>query len=312
MDREQLMTFMTVVEQQSFERAAAVLNVSRSAVSQRVKTLEEKLGCSLLVRDHPVHPTWRGDIVVSHVKALQLLELATAEKLNPHGASTPVPVSIAVNADSLATWLPSVLWSLLRTRRLVLEVIPDAPDHTVERLVRGEVLGCISTQPMLANRGYVAEPLGVMEYRCVATPAFVEQHFPTGLVLAAVLETPAVCFNRKDSLHDEFLLRRFGVKVERYAKHYLPVPGALLNAVLAGVGYGLVPTLQVDALGVRSQLVELAPDVPMQVPLYWHRWAAESDLLSEVSRLVVEEARRALQPSVDLAGSASTVSSDAT
>ena len=292
LDREQLETFATIVEEQSFERAASVLNITRGAVSQRIKALEESLATILLVREKPVVPTARGEVLLRHVKALRLLEDAALQELAPGPkAHAPVPMSIAVNADSLATWFAPVLWLLLRTRRIALEVVTDDQDHTHSRLSRGEVVGCISTQPKPAA-GFVAEALGAMQYRCYASRAFAEEYFGDGLTVPAALVAPAVLFNRKDSLHDEFLRERFGFRLDRYVKHYLPSPLTLREGIAAGIGYGLVPTQHASSMA--GCLIDVAPDSPVQVHLYWHHWQVEPSLSEEITRLVVEQARRCL------------------
>ena len=217
------------------------------------------------------------------------------EILPPAGPRAPVPLAIAVNADSLATWFPLVLQRLLLQRHVALEVVTDDQDHTASRLARGEVIGCISTEAKPAT-GFLAEQLGAMEYRCYATPVFVGEFFPQGLSVPAVLAAPAVLFNRKDSLHDEFLARHFGFAVDRYPKHYLPSPMALVEGVAMGLGYGLIPSAQAGPLVAAGRLVEVATEEPALVDLYWHHWEAEPPLAREISHLVVDQARRHLLP----------------
>ena len=294
LDREQLETFATVIEEKSFERAATVLHVTRGAVSQRVKALEQSLATVLVVRDQPVVQTAAGEVLLRHVKALRLLEDSTLVELRPQSERRiSVPVTIAVNADSLATWFPGVLWTLMQTQRLAIEVITDDQDHTVERLARGEAIGCLSTQEKPPN-GFLAEALGVMEYRCYATPRFSEMHFDNGLTVPSVIETPAILFNRKDSLHDDFLKQVFGFRVERYMRHYVPSPNVLLDAILADVGYGLVPCMQARGFVEDGELIDLAPGKPSLVSLYWHHWAVEPELSRVITRCIVEGARQVL------------------
>jgi LysR family transcriptional regulator, chromosome initiation inhibitor len=297
LDRDQLETFATVAEEQSFERAASVLNVTRGAVSQRIRALEESLASVLLVREKPISPTPAGEILLRHVKALRMLEGAAMLELMPSPKPlAPVPLAIAVNADSLATWFPEVLRDLLLTRRIALEVVTDDQDHTSARLSRGEVIGCISTDSKPAT-GFLAECLGAAEYRCYAAPAFAAEFFPHGLTVPAVLAAPAILFNRKDSLHDEFLKRRFGFAIDRYSKHYLPSPLALLQGILMGAGYGLVPHSQADSLVADGQLVDMAPGEPELVDLYWHHWDLEPPLANDITALIVNIARSHLKPS---------------
>lgn len=294
MDRDQLETFAAIVEMQSFEKAAARLNISRGAVSQRIKALEESLSSVLLVRVKPVVPTARGEILLRHVKAMQLLEDASLAELMPGTERMAVQIAIAVNADSLATWFPTVLWPLLHEQCLALEVVADDQDHTLLRLARGEVIGCISTAASPAS-GFIAEPLGCMEYRCYATHLFANKHFPRGITVRDILKAPALLFNRKDSLHDAFLADFFGFRVEKYTKHYLPASTTLLDGVAAGVGYGLVPSMQVID-HYTSKLVDLVPDRPMMVPLYWHHWVAEPPQSKKITEIVRAKAAEALMP----------------
>jgi hypothetical protein len=72
-----------VAEEQSFERAALYLHITRGAVSQRIRGLEESLATVLLVRDKPVVPTACGEVLLRHVKALRLLEGGTLRELDP-------------------------------------------------------------------------------------------------------------------------------------------------------------------------------------------------------------------------------------
>ena len=289
LDRDQLETFATIVELQSFERAAGALRITRGAVSQRIKALEQSLAAVLLVRDKPVVATPAGETLLRHVQALRMLEGSTLRELG-QGATEPVCMAVSVNADSLATWFRGVLWELLGERGVALEVVVDDLDHTAARLARGQVVGCISSDALPAA-GFAAKPLGELEYRCYARPAFAREFFPAGLALPAVLTAPTVLFDRKDSLHDRYLARCFGFEVDRYPRHYLPSPDALMEAIEQGVGYGLLPARQAAAQVAAGVLVELAPQLPVTVALHWHHWAFEPPLCRALTELVLKHAR---------------------
>ena len=290
LDRDQLETFATIVELQSFERAAGALRVTRGAVSQRIKALEQSLATVLLVRDKPVVPTPAGEALLRHVQALRMLEGSTLRELAPGAGRAPVPMAVSVNADSLATWFRGVLWALLRERAVALEVIVDDLDHTAARLARGQVVGCVSSDAAPAA-GFAAQPLGELEYRCYASPAFAREFFPAGLALPGVLAAPTVLFDRKDSLHDRYLAQCLGVAVDRYPRHLLPSPDALMEAIEHGVGYGLLPSRQAAPRVAAGVLVELAPHAAVPVALYWHHWAFEPPLCKALTDLVVASAR---------------------
>ena len=295
LDRDQLEAFAAVIENQSFERAACVLNLTRGAISQRVKALEEALSTVLVVRERPILPTVAGEVVLRHVKALRLLEHDTYRHILP--VSEPQDrtlVSIAVNADSLATWFGILSNEILKKLPVALEVLVEDQDHTWPLLARGEVIGCISTEAK-PRQGFKAVMLGAMEYRCVAIAKFVRENFPDGFAVHRALRAPAILFNRKDSLHDTFLENVFGIRIEKYVKHYFPSPVALLEAIQAGNGYGLVPVAQACPLLNSGELIDLAPSNPMLVTLYWHHWQTEPGAAKTITELIIDAATSALQ-----------------
>lgn len=101
---DQVRTLLAVVDEGTFDAAAAVLHVTPSAVSQRVKALEQRTGRVLLVRTKPVRPTESGEVVVRFARQLARLERDARAELGMSGASEPTWVTVAVNADSLSTW----------------------------------------------------------------------------------------------------------------------------------------------------------------------------------------------------------------
>lgn len=293
-DRSQLEAFATVTEYGSFEQAANALHITRGAVSQRIKALEEALSTVLLVRERPALPTAAGEVVLRHVKALRLLEHDVYVNLKLRTSQDArTPIAIAVNSDSLATWFDRCAEALLQQLPVALEIDVDDQDHTRQLLTRGDVTGCISTE-CESSPGFSAVPLGSMMYRCVAAPAFAQHHFPRGLTLHDAKLAPAVLFNRKDALHDTFLKSMFGVELKQFPRHYFPLPSALLNAIRSGNGYGLVPAHQADELLASGQLVNLAPRNGLCIPLFWHHWQQEPPLARQVTGFVVEFARAAL------------------
>lgn len=294
LDRFQLEAFATVAEYGSFEQAANALHITRGAVSQRIKALEEALSTVLLVRERPALPTAAGEVVLRHVKALRLLEhdVYVSLKLRTSGHER-TPIAIAVNSDSLATWFDRCSEALLQQLPVALEINVDDQDHTRHMLTRGDVTGCISTESR-PSQGFNAISLGSMMYRCAATPAFAQQYFPRGLTSHDARSAPAVLFNRKDSLHDTFLKSMFGVELKQFPRHYFPSPAALLNAIRSGHGYGLVPAQQAEELFASGQLVDLAPQDGLCIPLFWHHWQQEPPLARQVTEFVVEFARAEL------------------
>lgn len=271
LDGKQLEALAAVLEHGGFGPAATSLNLTLAAVSLRIKSLEATLGQRLLVRGKAVRAT-------AHVKQVQLME---ADLWSAGAAARGVGaqwqrLSVAVNADSLSSWfLPGVAPTLAR-HHLLLDVVIDDQEHTHEALKSGDVAACVSTHPK-PMRGCVAEPLGVMRYRCVGAPALVRKcQTKTGAVSPhRLLATPAVIFNRKDGLQDLFLHQNFGLQSPQYPRHFVPAVDAFESALTSGMGWGMVHELHLSARSGRLPLVEVLPGSTVDIPLYWHHWARE-------------------------------------
>lgn len=293
-DRAQLEAFSAVIQQGSFERAATELNVTRGAVSQRIKALEEALATILVVRERPIVATATGEILLRHIRVLKTLEDEILSAISQKQQDkAPVPIAIAVNSDSLSTWFSPLVGALLSQYNIALEIISDDQEHTFHRLTKGEVLGCVSSEPD-AVHGFEATSLGAMHYLCVATPDFQKKFFQNGLSIAAVIAAPALLFDRKDTLHDQYLRHLFGVKVGQYTRHYLPSPMALLDGICAGLGYAMAPSQRIKDMLANGQLVELTPDCKVTVPLYWHHWKMEPPLARALTQTITSHARETL------------------
>ncbi|ERB64986.1 hypothetical protein N779_12690 [Vibrio coralliilyticus OCN008] len=112
----------SVVTQGSFERAAEALYISQSAVSQRIKQLEKFLAQPVLVREQPPRATMVGKKLLGLYHRVQLLESELVPELTNSDSERPLAISIATNADSLATWLLPSLQQVLTTRNIELRL----------------------------------------------------------------------------------------------------------------------------------------------------------------------------------------------
>ncbi|MBA4358228.1 MAG: hypothetical protein C0405_10955, partial [Desulfovibrio sp.] len=283
-----------------FERAARRLNLTQSAVSQRIRQMEEAVGQPVLTRSQPPRPTGPGRALLRHARRVELLEAELATEmslaLDPTGTGEPrwQTLALAVNADSLATWFPDAILPVVTAERLVLDLRVDDQERTHELLRGGEVAGCVSTRqkPM---QGCRAEFLGVMRYHCACAPAFARRWFPQGLTLRAAWSAPAVVFNRADNVHDRFLTATLGASPDSAPRHHVPDSERFVDFVLGAGGYGLIPHLQADAHLASGALVDLCPGQPLPVTLHWHCWNIPSPLLARVGKALKAAARRELE-----------------
>ena len=292
LDARQLDALAIVVEHGSFGGAAQAMSLTLAAVSLRIKALEDTLGQRLLVRGKQVRATPAGQTLLAHVKQVRMMEadlLGGLQGTSPRSAVRWQSLSVATNADSVASWFLPGVAPLLLKHHLLLEILIDDQDHTHDALKSGDVIGCVSTlsEPM---RGCVAEPLGVMRYCCVATPAVVKRcQTSSGAVSPhKMLAQPAVIFNRKDALQDAFLAQHFGLQQPHYPRHFAPAVEAFETAIELGLGWGMVPE---QHLAQRPTLQDLLPGATVDVALYWQHWAREAPSAQRLTEAVKAAAR---------------------
>ena len=296
LDYSALSALAAVVREGSFERAALALHVTPSAVSQRIRLLEERVGCALVVREQPCRATDTGRRLCQHVDRVRLLEQelqGALPALAPEGISR-VALPIAVNADSLATWFAPAIAAYAADAPVLLDVAVDDQDHTTEWLRSGAVLAAVTGTARPAP-GCNSQPLGAMRYLATASPGFVARHFAQGIGAGSLGLAPSLVFNTKDDLQARWVRRLCHRHVE-LPRHTLPSPQAFVTAVLAGMGWGLQPQALVDAHLRDGSLVEMLPGTPLDVPLYWQHARAASALLEGLCPQLMAAAKRALLP----------------
>ncbi|WP_031480339.1 LysR family transcriptional regulator ArgP [Streptomyces bicolor] len=291
---DQVRTLLAVVDEGTFDAAAAALHVTPSAVSQRVKALEQRTGRVLLVRTKPVRPTESGEVVVRFARQLARLERDARAELGLRGAGEATRVSIAVNADSLATWFLAALTRVRQEPPLCFELRREDESRTATLLREGLVMAAVTSSPDPVA-GCTVRPLGRMRYLAAASPEFAERHLG-GSLRDAIMRAPVMTFDRSDDLQDAFVRRLRRARTGASAvRHHVPTSEGFLSAVTAGLGWGLIPESQAEPLLRDGRLVQLAPERPVDVPLYWQQWKLHSPALVAVTDAVAATAAEALR-----------------
>ncbi|MCS0045673.1 MULTISPECIES: LysR family transcriptional regulator ArgP [Vibrio diabolicus subgroup] len=282
-----------VVYQGSFERAAEHLFVSQSAISQRIKQLEKFLAQPVLVRSQPPKPTLIGKKLLGLYRRVRLLEHEILPELKNDTSTRPVQLSLATNADSLATWLLPALQDVMKQRQVELKLTIYGESRSIEKLKSGEVTGAISleSQPIPGCR---ADYLGRVDYVCVASPEFYQRYFAQGVNNQTLAKAPAVSYDQYDDLHRTFLTEHFNVSPDSVIHHNISSSEAFLKVALAGVAYCLIPRLQITDELERGALVDVTPGFLMSHRIYWHHWQLETGVLQEISHAIVGYAQRHL------------------
>jgi LysR family transcriptional regulator, chromosome initiation inhibitor len=297
LDYPSLAAVAAVVREGSFERAARALSVTPSAISQRVKQLEERLGTVLIIRGQPCTATDTGRLLCGHMEHVGLLERelrGALPKLVQTGTDdNRITLRVAVNADSLGTWFIGALAQFTGQEEALLDIAVDDQDHTVEWLRSGEVLAAVTAHAKPVQ-GCNSVALGRLNYVAVASPTFVRRYLSDGVTAATLARAPSLRFNRKDRLQDQWARRVCRRDVE-IPKHWFPSTQAFIDASVAGIGWGMNPVSLVREHLKSGALVELVPGRVLAVPLYWQHTRLQVPVLGRLTRAVVQAARGGLR-----------------
>ncbi len=293
-DYKLLTALAMVVQEGGFERAAKVLFLTQSAISQRVRQLEDQCGQLLLTRMTPPQPTEAGKVLLKHYQQVQMLESGLHQALNGTAADKPQQIALGINADSLDYWFLDAVLPLLKEGRLLLDLRVADQEETHRYLKDGDVIGCISTEPR-AMAGCRVDQLGEMTYRMVATKEFIERWFPNGLTLEALEVAPAVLFNRSDGLHQLFMEKYVTPDRVICPVNYIPAPNQYLQLIAAGTCYGMLPDWQAKKLLHEERIREFIGGAVVAVRLYWHRWNIAAPALELLTQHLLQGAQKYLQ-----------------
>lgn len=288
---EHLSTFITIVDEGSFEGAARKLHLTPSAISQRVKAMEQRVGSVLLQRTRPISLTSAGSTVLRVARQLARLTDDAAQELGMSvGGKTVLP--IVVNADSLATWFVPALAAAATETGAHFEITRADETMSTERLKSGEAVAALTaTREPVA--GCTSTRIGVDRYRAVCAPEFFDDYFSNGVSAETLEAAPMIEFDRHDEFQRRFIRRVTRARIDP-PRHFVPSSHEFALAIELGMGWGMVPELQCKAALSAGRLVEIKPESSLAMPLFWQRWNIPSPLLDRVSAVIISHAHRAL------------------
>jgi LysR family transcriptional regulator, chromosome initiation inhibitor len=274
-----------IIRRGSFEAAAASLHVTPSAISQRIRALEDRMGTVLIDRGPPVAATAQGLRLAAHLDQVRLLESGLS--LSPQDC--PV-LRLAVNADSLASWaMPA-----LAAAPGLLDLTIDDQDHVLDWLRSGMVVAALTSDSRPVT-GCDSLRLGILRYRATASPAFAARHFPDGVTADSLTAAPSLNFNAKDALQTRWAKALTGARLS-LPMHRIPTAHGFAEAARLGIGWGMNPELIVGGDIATGRLVDLAPDLPLDVPLFWQFSRITAAALSPLTEAIRKAAKAALLP----------------
>ncbi|PLX40770.1 MAG: transcriptional regulator ArgP [Deltaproteobacteria bacterium] len=282
-----------VVREGGFEKAAKTLLITQSAISQRVRNLEDQLGLPLIIRANPPRATAVGSALVAHYTKVTQLERDLESALDLTTATEFLALPIGVNEDSLSLWFMNAITPLVKDRNFTLHITVDDQDETLKLLKAGQVLGCISSikEPL---QGCSSILLGKVVYHCLASDEFMDRWFQGGVTAESVRAAPVVLFTPRDMSHNLFIERVLGLPPTPYPHHFIPSIIGFEAAIKNGLGYGLLPHIQSGRLLSSGDTVEVVPGKTLDIDLYWHHWDLKAGPIRELTGEIVTFARDVL------------------
>jgi LysR family transcriptional regulator (chromosome initiation inhibitor) len=286
LDYRALEALSAVIHHQGFDRAAQKLNISQSAVSQRIKLLESRMGQPLILRQTPPKATELGTRLITHLHTVKHLEVDLDLPIETEGR---VHAKIAVNADSLSTWFSEAIGRM--TDEIDVDLVIEDQDYGIERMKRGEVLACLCSDGTAVN-GARVDRLGIMRYRAYANPEFLLR-FKLLENFDDLYKVPCLIFNKDDKLQHRFL-EKLGLPEPENPVH-CPSSEGFVQMAASGCGFGMIPEIQA-ALSVEvGSLIDIAPEVYIDVPMYWHSWRSAGSAMKQLRASVIKTAHRWLR-----------------
>lgn len=294
LDYKLLHALSVVVDEQNFDKAASVLAITQSAVSQRIKSLEQTLGQPVLIRSQPLVATSIGKKLLAHYQQVKLLEQDIIPEISGDKKNETITANIASNADSLATWLIGAIGDVCHEYNVAVNFRLVDENRSINYLKDGEVFGALSTHEH-ALPGCTLDKLGDIQYLLVASPSFIKRYFFEGINEQSLARAPAVAYDQKDDMHIKYIEQTFGLKGGSYPCHTVRSSEAFVNFAKQGLAYCLIPKLQIQAELTSGVLVNLMPEHPIIRTLYWHHWILLKGVFKEFSTAIITRAKQALE-----------------
>ena len=285
-DYKLLAALVAVIQKGGFEQGARSLFITQSAVSQRIRQLEELIGRPALVRSSPPRPTELGQQLMAHFLKVRMLEGELDNEINPKGPKKFTHLSVAINRDSLALWFIEAMGDFLKEENILLEVLAEDQELTHEHLKDGRVFGCVSARKS-PLQGCKLEHLGTMTFYLVSTPSFAKKWFPQGVTRKSLLSAPAVIFDHKDHMLHDFLEKKYKITMDSPPLHVIPALAEYERFIVSGLGFGLLAKRQVENAFKVNTLVDLAPGKHLPLDLYWHSWQLQSEIAEKFTKTLV-------------------------
>lgn len=271
MDIRFLQSFVTVADCGSIAEAARRLNLTPAALAQRLRTLEQDLGHSLITRvGRTVRPTASGLAVLQHARAL----IDAARDLRAIAANDEPSgqLRLGATATAMTGLLPGIISRLSELHpRIEYFIRPDSSVNLYHGVLAGELDAAVIVRPQFA----VPKSIGWMTVRQEPLILIAPESMALGDPHAAIERHPFIRYDRNQwggQIVDRYL-RQHALKVREWLE--LDALDAISALVNRGLGVAIVPDWAPPwPEGLKLQKLLLAGGGVRETGVLWSRSGA--------------------------------------
>lgn len=292
LDKIKCEAFSAVVETGSFEKAGRKLCISQSAISQRIRLLEERLGKILIVRERPCKPTPFGAELYAYLQRASILENSFLKNITDKNTKFR-RLPIAASIGTFESLLFPILAKYCLFESLTIDIKIDTLSNTVDLLKKGEVQACVTSEPEMIS-GCSSVHLGNMVYCIVASESFIEKWFKNGINRESLRNAPSVLFNENEKIHFDFLETHFGLTKNMIPFHIIPSSDSYIAGLSYDLGYGLIPKCKLSQKVWDLGIKEISSEYRISIPLYWHQLSFISSSVLIMNNILINHSKAIL------------------
>ncbi|HSD39933.1 MAG TPA: LysR substrate-binding domain-containing protein [Rhodocyclaceae bacterium] len=251
-----LRMFATVVENQSFSRAAEALEVSQPAVSKAVRELESQLDVVLLDRGgRQFQLSEPGKVLYAYAKDIFALEHAAVDAVQAFYAMDRGTLVIGASTTIAAYWLPPLIAAFVREHSGVTVRVQSGNTQAVAQWLLDTVVDVALVEGPVDDERLEQRPWRE-ERMVIVAPRDSQQG--NKAIDAAKLNHRTWILREPGSGSREVVereLSRLGIAIGRVQE--VGSNEAIVQSVVAGLGLGMVPRICAEdqiALGKVSEL----------------------------------------------------------
>lgn len=291
MDYPHLVALLAVEREGTFGAAANALGISKSAISQTIRLLEQRVGGATFERS-PTRPTALGKRLCRHVENVQLLEtklFLTHGDIFKTANIEPSPIKIAINDDIQSRCFLEALSPRTDSQNQFLFDVIVSTEHDALISLQAEAVKAAITSVNFPIPDVNTYPLGAQEFIATASPTFVRKFFADGVTPEQLEIAPTVSYSRYPSLCERMIKRQSGSTCA-IPSNLLPSSHGVLYSCLEGLAWGMNPIHLAHDYLESGELVELWPNQSELLPMYWHVSRTLDQLLGDVTATVKDTA----------------------